>query len=239
MEAKQVFDEFILEDSFIGVHGVSGKRNYNHDQTIEEVTKSILDNGLNVTDWGGLLSNVVLLGNKEDFTFFEVQSYSYPSNLSLDDYNIVVSIPSTITSRTGETYFLGCLPRTKDELDSSNRGLDDEIAREVKFNPINRYVIDNKLLPPELIAGCVVTSKDNVYFIKNEKYIGTSKEIEENFVDKFNPSKYNLINIDEDINVIEDKYRKSIETEETFNIHGYSYYNKHALEFMKEKNRTL
>lgn len=239
MEAKNIFDEFILKDSFVGVHGITGKRSYDHELSIEEIANNILDKGLFVTDWGGLLSNIVLLGKLKDFTFFEAQSYSYPSKLSSDSYNIVISIPETITSREGETYFLGNLPRTIDDFNPGDRGFDSELSNIVKFNPINRYVIDNKLMPSELIAGYIVNINNQTSFVQNKNYIGVSKENEEKFIDKLNPSKYNLINIKEDISSVEEKLNRAIDMEKSLNISGYSSYFKEAINFLKENNKSL
>lgn len=239
MEVKNIFDDFVIENSFIGVHGITGKRSYDHILSIEEVAKNIIDKGLVVTDWGGLLSNIVLLGKKADFTFFEAQGYNYPSKLSNDSYNVVISIPETITSRDGETYFLGTFPRTIDSFNPGDRGFDNELSNRVKFNPINKYVIDHKLMPSELIAGYIVSIDNQTSFVPNENYIGISKEKEADFVDKFNPSKYNLINIKEDLSSVYEKYNKAVEIEQNLNINGYSSYFKEAVEFLKENSKTL
>lgn len=239
MENKNIFDQLVIENSTVGVHGISGKRSLDG-LSIDDITDSILSDGLTVTDWGGFLSNIVLLGDKEEFTFFEAYGYKYPSNISDINYNIIVSIPKTITDRYNNTYFLGDLPRTIDSFNPADRGIDNEITKEVKFNPINKYVIDSKLFPKELIVGYTKNNNGDVSFVPNPKYIGNNKELEFDFVDKLNPSKYNLLNINEDIKVIEEKLENATKMEEAYNLIGYSSYMKQALKYINnEKSKTL
>ena len=130
MNNKYLFDEFVIKESSIGIYSIPKIRD---GRNIDEIINEIFNNGI-IINWGGITNDFNFLGKKEESTYFEASDY----NGFLYECNIVISIPQVI-----DNYFIGNIPRTiniKNEIDS-------EYHKIIKFNPVNKYVVENNKFP--------------------------------------------------------------------------------------------
>ncbi len=69
---KRLFNDFVSENYFVGVHGITGRKSEGEYLNPMEIAESILNNGLIKMDWGGILGNTVFLGRKHNNTYDEL-----------------------------------------------------------------------------------------------------------------------------------------------------------------------
>ena len=163
-------DEFIElffqipEDYSVGVHGVTKSDN------MIDTADCIMDKGLAIHGWGGLLSNVKMYGQMKDlndFWFGKIVNYFYGQTDCNEIFtNILFAFPETFTDSNGKEYFLGHFNR--------NTGYakgDDEAGDSL---PINMMTESTNTVPREFIFGYTINrlNSDDFRFVLNPNFIG-------------------------------------------------------------------
>ena len=157
-----------LNDTYsIGVHGVTGEGDY--------IKKgySIIMEGLKNNGWGGLLSNVTMLGqlkNFDDNTFATLLNYFYSLDMNERFVNIVVAVPEVIEDSSGKKFFLGHYNPT--------RGYSKGVDEAGDSLPLNVLIENISLLPKEFILGfyCGKFNSKKFEFIPNPNFIDYKDE---------------------------------------------------------------
>ena len=163
VEIKRVEDMLvhIPKTYSIGIHGISGKGDF------IEKAESIIKTGLDNKTWGGVLSNVTMLGQIKDLTKEDIRTIrDYIFNV--DDYNrvvnVLVAIPETFIDSDGFENFIGHFHRVQG-YPKGNDYAGDSL-------PVNKFVEDIQLLPKHFILGYYYLTEDNkLLFKKNENFI--------------------------------------------------------------------
>ena len=163
-------DEFIElflsipENYSIGIHGITSSDNH------IDVANSIMNNGLMLNGWGGILSSVEMFGrlkNMDDRDKKKLLNYFYGKVDSENKFvNVLFAFPQTLKDYDNKEYFLGYFKKTSGYakgVDEAGDGL-----------PLNRMAEADSLIPKEFIVGYMVQQLNSPYFqfVKNDSFIG-------------------------------------------------------------------
>jgi hypothetical protein len=163
-------DEFIElflsipENYSIGIHGITSSDNH------IDVANSIMNNGLILNGWGGILSSVEMFGrlkNMDDRDKKKLLNYFYGNVDSENKFvNVLFAFPQTLKDYDNKEYFLGYFKKTSGYakgVDEAGDGL-----------PLNRMAEADSLISKEFIVGYIIKKCDSNYFefVKNDSFIG-------------------------------------------------------------------
>ena len=154
-------EEIIPSDYSIGIHGISGENPL-------EKAKQILENGIKINGWGGILStaqmhSVLSLLSPEERKSIKEYRYSFDSNGNWA--NIIVAVPETIKI-IDDTYFLGHYNNCSH---SFQKGDDKSGA----YLPVTKYTAAIGMVPKEFIVGIAYGNLNSgaINFIPNSEFI--------------------------------------------------------------------
>ncbi len=222
-------DEFIElffkipEDYSIGVHGVTRSDN------MIDTADCIMDKGLYIHGWGGLLSNVKMFGqlrDVNDFLLEKIVNYFYGQTDCNEIYtNILFAIPETFTDRDGKKYFLGHFNRNTGYAKGDDKAGDSL--------PVNMMTESTGVVPKEFIFGYTIhrLNSDDFRFILNPDFVGFMSDDKKSEV--FESIKDKLI----DAGMLdEENYFKVISTLQSFGL-DIEEYHKQMLKYYEEKGK--
>ena len=200
----------------IGVHGVKVNTLSN-----EDISKKIIDNGLNIYNWGGLLSTIKMYGRVKDLSdddIKDIYNYSYGINENGKIVNFVFGFPEIITNSNNKSFYLGYYNKYDEGETIAGSNL-----------PLNNLFDKTRLIPSDFIIGSVIQKEniENIDFIMNNKFYGFNNN--QDFYDNlFNElKKHNILNFIEayeyldllsqygiDFKLIKDQYEEYLSKEE-------------------------
>ena len=215
----------VLPVSSVGVHGFS----CSSEDEIDEKINSISDKGLNISEnaRGGVYYNCQMFGYYPFNTIdkkqviCEMQKYKYNVDNQNNFVNVIIAIPTTMTSSSGKKYFLGKLePNFRTgwyQKDNAN-------ATQI---PINEFIEERANIPSEFIYGFYVGKNEdsgNETFKINSNYIGLkSKEDQATFFEQIKNKllgEYRMLATDvteDEIQTYKDFYQKFGKTATYYN----------------------
>ena len=170
------FIEYISKldiNASLGLHGITGEGDY------LETAKSILRDGLQTKSWGGILSNVQMIGqikNLKENDYLRIRDYIYSIDQDGMIVNVVFAFPETFTSLDGKEYFLGHFNPVQGFAKGEENG--------GESLPFNQIVTVTKKIPKEFILGFYVgkVETDNFTFYQNPTfYMNNKEEFKSNF----------------------------------------------------------
>ena len=189
--SKEEFIELFLNipgEYSIGIHGISRTNDY------VEAAKSILNEGLKLYDWGGILRSVMMLGrlkNMDDRDKRKLFNYFYDGPDCDGRYvDVVFAFPKTLKDFDDKEYYLGFFKKVSSGygkgIDAAGAGL-----------PLNMMAEADHLVPREFIVGYMVHKCNSEYFefVPNDCFIGLASEfkqkeyfesIKDRLIDEFN-----------------------------------------------------
>ena len=161
-------ENLVLNGYSIGVHGISG-------ENVSETVKQILEKGIEIRGWGGILSTVQMHSTLERMSENEIrdiENYRYFVDSNGNWANVIVAVPETIKIND-DIYFLGHY-----SYDSNFAQKGD--SKSGAFLPFSKYTSMINMIPKEFIVGVIYGNyNDNkIEFIQNPDFF-SNKSLEE------------------------------------------------------------
>ena len=190
----------------IGIHGVK-KLSLSQDN----ISNRIMNEGLELQGWGGILSSVIMFGKIKDLSSNDLRNlynYAYGIGNKGEITNVLFGFPEIITNSQGKDFYLGYY---------SQKNINGYAKGQEKAGsdlPLNILFDMKHHIPNDFIIGCIKTNANNpnINFISNSSFYGFSNN--QLFYDKL----YKELADNQIVNPVE--YHKNIELFKRFGIPG-------------------
>lgn len=155
-------------DYSIGVHGITGDGNY------LEKAQGVLEHGLRTNGWGGILSNVQMLGQVKNLTehdYKRLGEYTYAADHNDLIVNVLFAFPETLVNEEGKEYFLGHFNKVTGYAKGQDAAGDSL--------PLNKIAEQLHCVPKEFIVGYYVSKmeSEDFTFYPNPFFYGNNEEM--------------------------------------------------------------
>ena len=152
----------------IGIHLIMKDKKDNTDLSTIDVGKTIMEQGLKLYNWDGILNIVKMWGRVSDLSRTDLKKlYNYILNLDKHEELalLLFGFPEEITNSENESFYLGYYNDQTNEYFKN--------YKETGCNlPLNNLCERIQFIPKEFIIGCITKEKDDskVRLIVNKHY---------------------------------------------------------------------